>query len=172
VSEKEAFYWWLTGFVEAEGSFVIGVHQPKNRKSPKIRAMIQMASHGRDLPLLRYIQKETGIGRVYTYNDGMASLYVSKKDDIKRLIKIFDAYPFRSTRVRKNFELFKEGFEILLRRDKRKFETDEEGKNLPKLTMDEIRRLEEIRNNMNLYCGKKSGSAATARYHDSILDLF
>ncbi len=50
VSEKEAFYWWFTGFVEAQGSFTIGVYRPKNGISPKIHHYIRLTSHKRDLP--------------------------------------------------------------------------------------------------------------------------
>ncbi len=171
MSEKEAFYWWFTGFIEAQGTFIIDVNHRKNRKSPSIRARLQVVSHKRELQLLWYIQKEMRIGRVYKFKNGTVSLHVSKKDDVKRLIDIFDSHSFRSARMRKNFELFKEGFEILLRRDEREFETDEDGKKRPKLTVDEIRRLEKIRNDMNLYCGAKHGSVQK-KYHDSILDLF
>ncbi len=170
VSEKEAFYWWFTGFMEGHGTFVIVVNRRKDRP-PSISARAQIYIHKGDLPLLQYMQKETGIGSIYIRKGNIAVLQTAKKDDVKKLIKIFDEHPFRSVRMRKNFELFKEGFEILLRRDERRFKTDEEGKKLPKLTVDEIRRLEEIRNSMNLYCGTRH-SGVLKKYHDSLLDLF
>ena len=85
------FYKWFSGFTDAEGTFMI-VSQVKG-----FSFKFSIGLHIDDLNVLNYIKDQLGFGNVYSsYNS--CHFNVTKKEDILKLINIFDIYLLNSTK--------------------------------------------------------------------------
>lgn len=71
--------------------------------------------HIDDLNVLNYIKDKLGFGKVYS-NDNTCHFNVTKKEDILKLINIFDTYLLNSTK-RFNFLDFKKAYSLYYNRD-------------------------------------------------------
>jgi hypothetical protein len=89
--------------------------------------------HIDDLNVLNYIKDKLGFGKVYSSNN-TCYFNVTKKEDIIKLIKIFDAYLLNSTK-RFNFLDFKKASSLYYDRDL--------------LTQELTNQILDIKNNMN-----------------------
>jgi hypothetical protein len=85
----EEFFSWFSGFVDAEGSFMIYLDK-KRPNSHSFRFELQL--HSDDSFVLHYIQKRLGFGIIYVKSKSVM-LSVTKLTDIKSLIQIFEKYP-------------------------------------------------------------------------------
>ena len=103
------FYKWFSGFTDAEGSFMI----TPLAKGFSFRFSIGL--HIDDLNVLNYIKDKLGFGKVYS-NDNTCHFNVTKKEDILKLINIFDTYLLNSTK-RFNFLDFKKAYSLYYNRD-------------------------------------------------------
>ena len=121
------FYKWFSGFTDAEGSFMI---------APLAKGFsfkFSIGLHIDDLNVLNYIKDKLGFGKVYSSNN-TCYFNVTKKEDIIKLIKIFDAYLLNSTK-RFNFLDFKKASSLYYDRDL--------------LTQELTNQILDIKNNMN-----------------------
>jgi hypothetical protein len=89
--------------------------------------------HVDDLNVLNYIKDKLGFGNVYTSNN-TCHFNVTKKDDILKLINIFDIYLLNSTK-RFDYLDFKKAYYLYHDRDE--------------LTQELINQILDIKNNMN-----------------------
>lgn len=89
---------WVSGFVDAEGCFMITVRRQAGSTGWGVSASFTL--HVKDLPLLYAIQKFFGVGRVHaTANGGSACFTVSRiKDIISVIIPHFNLYPLQSSK--------------------------------------------------------------------------
>lgn len=80
--------YFVSGFVDAEGSFVISIIRKSKGIKWAVRARFNIALHSKDLPLLRSIQTFFGgIGSIYESKDGKSvSFVVCKSEDLTTLI--------------------------------------------------------------------------------------
>ena len=85
------FYKWFSGFTDAEGTFMI-VSLAKG-----FSFKFSIGLHIDDLNVLNYIRNKLGFGRVYS-SGNTCHFNVTKKDDILKLISIFDIYLLNSTK--------------------------------------------------------------------------
>lgn len=68
--------------------------------------------HIDDSPMLYKIRDNLGFGKVYEYKENNISTFsIAKREDIKKLIAIFDSYPLQSTKLL-NLLAFKKAFYI------------------------------------------------------------
>ena len=123
------FYKWFSGFTDAEGSFMIT--PAKQAKGFSFRFSIGL--HIDDLNVLNYIKDKLGFGKVYSSNN-TCYFNVTKKEDILKLINIFDAYLLNSTK-RFNFLDLKKAYYLYYDRDL--------------LTPELTNQILDIKNNMN-----------------------
>jgi hypothetical protein len=100
--KEEEFYKWFVGFSDAEGSF--GIFIPTEGISFKYA----IGLHIDDLPTLNFIKNKLGFGTIYLYKNS-CSFIVMKKEDILKLILIFDKYKLNSTKYL-DFLDFKKAF--------------------------------------------------------------
>ena len=107
---REDFIEWFRGFTDAEGCFYIG-----RNNSKYFSFYFQIKLHIDDQNVLNYIQNTLELGKVYT-SKNEATLVIVNKEDIKKIINIFDKNPLNSTK-HLNFLSFKEAFEIYLKKD-------------------------------------------------------
>lgn len=130
--------WFVTGFTDAEGSFIVGITKNSElRHGIRIRASFQIQLHERDLDLLKLIQKYfQGIGSITKGSEECLIFRVSSREDIlKYVIPHFDKYPL-ITQKKEDFELFKS---ILAKLNNREH-----------LTSDGIQEIVNIRSSLNL----------------------
>lgn len=96
---NDADLYWLSGFIDAEGSFVIAPTQ--NCFQCKFSISLRQDS----LPTLGYIHKLTGLGTIQPYihrkNGNPEALWlVSSQDDCWALSKLLNNYPLRAKKQR------------------------------------------------------------------------
>jgi len=61
--------WFISGFSDAESSFIISIYRDKNTKlKGRVSAYFSIHVHIKDLPLLELIQKSLGVGKVRKNN--------------------------------------------------------------------------------------------------------
>jgi hypothetical protein len=100
----EQFLEWFRGLVDGEGSFsIIPI-----KKHFSFRFSIYM--HKDDAPMLKVIALRLKVGRVNVGNH-FVSFYVTSKDDIVSIIRIFDRFPLNTSK-NLNYLMWKKGFEL------------------------------------------------------------
>ena len=61
--------WFITGFSDAESSFIISIYSDENNKLKwRVSAYFSIHVHIKDLPFLKLIQKTFGVGKVRKNN--------------------------------------------------------------------------------------------------------
>jgi len=108
--DSESLHYYLTGFVDGEGSFSISVHRHPTRFGWVIDPMFQVYQH-KDNAFILYIFKKTfQCGYVGT-KGGNPNCYVYCVDNTKqligRIIPFFEQYPLIGEK-HNNFSLFRE----------------------------------------------------------------
>ena len=105
--------WFITGFVDAEGSFIIKITKSlKYREGWKIEAVFSIGLHEKDLSLLKGIQAFWGgIGRISKHEEKVF-FTVSSKEHLSVILAHFENYPL-ITQKRSDYLLFKRAIEII-----------------------------------------------------------
>jgi len=88
--------YWLSGFINAEGSFYIVFSKSLNSAlREKVTVRFSIAQHSRDEALIRSIIEYLGCGNVYTRSGGRAvDFKITSLDNlINKLIPFFEMYP-------------------------------------------------------------------------------
>lgn len=107
--------WFISGFVDAEGSFMVGIRKmARVRAGWSIETIFQIKLHKKDENLLRLIQAYFGgIGKVrYGEKDSCVFVVRSLDQILKVLIPFFDKYPL-ITKKYEDYVLFKEVIKIM-----------------------------------------------------------
>lgn len=121
---RDNLHYYLTGFVDGEGSFSVTIHRHPARFGWVIDPMFQVYQH-KDNAFILYIFKKTFQCGYVSEKGGNPSCYIYCVDNIKHLkdiiIPFFERYPLIGEKY-KNFSLFKE---IVLRLSERKHFTKE-----------------------------------------------
>lgn len=110
----DGFYRWFVGFSDAEGMFSIS--QILNRdKIEGFSFRFKIGLHKDDLNALNYIKNKLGMGSIYASKDSQI-FTISKKDDISKLISIFDNYTLNTSKYL-DFLAFKKAFILYTNRE-------------------------------------------------------
>ena len=110
----DGFYRWFAGFSDAEGMFSIS----KILNRDKIEGFsfrFRIGLHKDDLNALNYIKNKLGMGSIYASKDSQI-FTISKKDDISKLISIFDNYTLNTSKYL-DFLAFKKAFILYTNRE-------------------------------------------------------
>lgn len=100
--------YWISGFTDAEGSFIIKTYEAKNRKYGwRIEAVFQISLHKRDEILLNRIKEYFGVGSFSVDRNYIAYVVRSLKDLNQIIIPFFEKYNL-ITQKKSDFELFKQ----------------------------------------------------------------
>ena len=95
--------WFITGFVDAEGSFLITAQQVKwSKLGWGVRASFKINIHLRDRDLLEQIKNFFGVGNIYI-SGTQASYEVNSLKDLDVIIAHFENYPLL---LKKDLTLF------------------------------------------------------------------
>jgi len=117
--------WWVTGFADAEGMFVITITKTKTRGNKSgwtVRPSFSIGLHVRDRALLDSIQAFFGVGNIRSNkatNSFMYSVYSIKELEV--IINHFDKYPL-ITQKWADYQLFKQV--VLLMKNKEHLTTE------------------------------------------------
>jgi hypothetical protein len=111
VSKLNPYY--VTGFVDGEGSFIITVNpNSKHKTNYRVKATFSIGLHERDLPLLNLIQNYFGVGSVTKQGKESFQYRVSSVKELELIISHFDRYPL-ITKKHADFLLFKQAVHIM-----------------------------------------------------------
>jgi len=97
ISEIKDVY-WLVGFVEGEGSFMVIIQESKSKKTTdNISLRFVITQHSKDSVLLDNISNYLGCGKCYCSRNEV-NLTVSTFSDINKIISLFNKYPLLGTK--------------------------------------------------------------------------
>lgn len=97
---------WVTGFVDAEGSFSMSIFKSKTAAIGwTIEPCFIITLHIKDIELLNKIQLFFGVGVVSTIGSKGARYRVRSRDGLKTIISHFNKYPLQTTKIH-NFVSF------------------------------------------------------------------
>ncbi len=92
-------YEWLRGFVDGEGCFILS---PIKARPFTLKFVFKIKLHRDDRPLLEYLKTRIKIGKVYPkdiLDKNISSTWeVFRKNDLLKLIKIFDKHPLNTSK--------------------------------------------------------------------------
>ena len=106
--------WWVTGYTDAEGSFLINTFQAKTNKiGYAVKLQYQIAVHYSD-KLILYIIKAffNNVGVITSIKDYLYYRVVNFSDIVNEIIPHFDKHPLQSTKAI-SFYLFKASAAIM-----------------------------------------------------------
>lgn len=125
---------WVTGFSDAESSFLINILKNKVKTSVQIQLRFQFGLHIKDLDILKFIKTYFNeVGNI-TVRENVAQFRVSSLADLEVIVKHFDLYPL-ITQKWIDYQLFKQAFELV--------------KNKEHLTSEGFQKILSIRASMN-----------------------
>jgi hypothetical protein len=105
--------YYLTGFVDGEGCFLINIYPKSNYKAGYLVSLtFKLKIHSKDINLLENIKNYFNVGNITYRKDGYVEFIVSSIKDIKVLIDHFDSYPLL-TQKWADYQIFKQTFIII-----------------------------------------------------------
>lgn len=110
--------WWITGYTDGEGSFVIKTTEAKTCAiGYTVRLIYQISVHPSDEAILHSLKAFfKGVGDII-YSEHYVAYRVSKLSDIIQfIIPHFDKYPLQSTKV-VPYYLFKAVADLMVKRE-------------------------------------------------------
>ena len=106
-SVPERIGYYLAGFVDGEGSFIVSVRRRQDHASGWQVDMTFNVSQ-KERHILAYFKRYLGCGRFQTRPDGVSYFVVANQRSIQeRVIPFFERFSFLSQRKRSNFAIFK-----------------------------------------------------------------
>lgn len=128
--------WFITGIIDAEGCFLLGVFKSDNyRMGYQIQAIFKITLHKKDLDLLCQIQDYFKVGKITNHGDTTLQYTVKSLKDLEIIISHFDKYSLLGQK-RVDYLLFKNAISLL--------------KNKEHLNKEGFKKLLSIRASMNL----------------------
>ena len=99
--------WYLSGFVDGEGSFNVSFRQrPDHTIGWQTVLTLNVAQ--RDKTVLALMKQHLGCGRLQARRDGVWYYVVTNPESIKeRIIPFFERFGFLSAKSKRNFSIFK-----------------------------------------------------------------
>ena len=105
--------WFISGFVDGEGCFLISVVRNNKLKSEwRVYSVFKITLHKKDLPLLEQIKAYFGVGNIYKSGSEAIEYSVTSVIDLAVIIDHFDNYPL-ITQKQGDYLLFKRVVNII-----------------------------------------------------------
>ena len=109
--------YFLTGFADAESSFVLSITKSNEVKSGwVIKPRFQIGLHEKDLFLLKAIKNYLGVGEIYKQGETSIQYRVFSIKDLKRVLEHFDQFPL-ITQKSADYFLFKQAYLLLVNKE-------------------------------------------------------
>jgi len=108
--------WFITGFTDAEGSFMITITQnDKSKLKWRVIPSFAIHIHNKDISLLNQIQQTLGVGNVRKNSNTTALFRVDNLKEIQVIIDHFDRFPLLSVKA-SDYILFKECYNLIMQK--------------------------------------------------------
>ena len=92
--------YWVTGFVDAEGSFSMSVSKSKSHAIGwTIEPCFIITLHIKDIELLKMINKFFKVGNVSLSGSNLARYRVRSREELQVIIDHFNKYPLRTIKA-------------------------------------------------------------------------
>ena len=109
--------WFITGFVDAEGCFTLGISRNKLCKTGwSIQLFFQIALHIKDAELLERIQTYFGVGKIHKHGPQSIIFRISSIKDLQVLFNHFDKYPLVTQKLA-DYNLFKLAYNAMINKE-------------------------------------------------------
>jgi hypothetical protein len=109
--------WFVTGFTDGEGNFLINIRPKSNRNSGySVELVFRINLHSRDRALLEKIRDFFGVGRLTAESKNYAQYWAGALEDILVIVNHFDNYPL-ITQKWADYQLFKQAVELVTRKE-------------------------------------------------------
>ena len=128
--------WFVTGFVDAEGCFMIGLTKSEQyRLGYQVTAIFKIGLHVKDSDLLSQIQDFFGVGVITKHGKTTLQYTVKSIKDLNVILSHFDTYPLISQKW-SDYKLFKQAVLLI--------------KNKEHLTKEGLKKIFSLRASINL----------------------
>ena len=105
--------WFLTGFSDAESSFIISIYRDENSKLKwRVTPNFSIHIHIKDIALLEEIRNTFGVGKVRKNSNKTAIFRVDSIQELQIIIDHFNKYSLISAKV-SDFLLFKQCYNLI-----------------------------------------------------------
>ena len=108
--------WWVTGFVDGEGYFSIGVSKNKNKVGWQVKLEFGISIHKKDIAILEQIQKYFSAGQIFLHPTQKIANYRILFKDLDKILKHFDQYPLITQKLA-DLELFRLAYTLVLNKE-------------------------------------------------------
>nr|WDS46445.1 LAGLIDADG homing endonuclease [Cyathus striatus] len=109
---------WVTGFTDAEGSFMLSITSRANSKSLSVTASFEIGLHSKDTAILHKIKNFFGVGQISLRNNrSAASFYVKNISDLSNsIVPHFREFPLQSQK-REDFETWAKIVKLMVNKE-------------------------------------------------------
>nr|5T2N_A Chain A, I-OnuI_e-ag007820 [synthetic construct] len=105
--------WILTGFADAEGSFILRIRNNNGMRVGYLTELIfSIKLHNKDKSILENIQSTWKVGKITNNGDQAVMLRVSRFEDLKVIIDHFEKYPLITQKLG-DYKLFKQAYSVM-----------------------------------------------------------
>jgi hypothetical protein len=105
--------WFITGFTDAEGSFIISMYKDEKSKLKwRVTPNFTIHIHIKDIAILKSIKNSLGVGKVRINSSKTAIFRVDNIQELQVIINHFNNYPLIGSKV-SDFLLFKQCYELI-----------------------------------------------------------
>ena len=109
--------YYVTGFTDAEGSFLINIQSRSVGRSPlklgySVSLSFKLKLHSKDSELLERIFKFFNVGKISTRKDGYIEYIVNSMKEMEIIINHFNNYPLITQKL-SDYKIFKLVFELI-----------------------------------------------------------
>lgn len=105
--------WFITGFVDGEGSFIILINKNSKLKTGwEVKLKFSITIHRKDKAILEKIKFSLGLGEIYKNRGNLIEYNVSSVKDLAIIINNFEKFPLKTQKFA-DFKLFREVFIII-----------------------------------------------------------
>ena len=108
---------WITGFVDGEGCFYVGINQHKRTKRWQLLPEFRIVQHIRDEQVLHKIQNHFGFGVVTVNHGDRKEFRVRGLENLNKIVEFFKTYKFQTISKQKSFEVFSEILEMMNKKE-------------------------------------------------------
>ena len=104
---------WITGFVDGEGCFYVGINQHNRTKQWQLLPEFRIVQHKRDEQVLQKIQSYFGFGVVTVNHGDRKEFRVRGLDNLNKIVEFFKTYKFQTLSKQKSFDVFSEVIKMM-----------------------------------------------------------
>ena len=108
---------WITGFVDGEGCFYVGINQHNRTKQWQLLPEFRIVQHKRAEQVLHRIQNFFGFGVVTVNHDDRKEFRVRGLENLNKIVEFFKIYKFRTLSKQKSFDVFSEVIKMMNKKE-------------------------------------------------------